>query len=72
VIVLRSDGQLTEVELIHWCEPRLAYFAIPRYVAFRACLPKTPSERVEKYRLRTEGVTADCWDRERAGIVISR
>ncbi|SOE87499.1 Acyl-CoA synthetase (AMP-forming)/AMP-acid ligase II [Burkholderia sp. YR290] len=72
VIVLRQGEQLTEVELIRWCEPRLAYFAIPRYVAFRDGLPKTPSERVEKYRLRAEGVTADCWDRERAGVIVSR
>ncbi|MEX3855870.1 AMP-binding protein [Paraburkholderia sp. BR10923] len=72
VIVLRHGERLTEAELIRWCEPRLAYFAIPRYVAFRDSLPKTPSQRVEKYRLRAEGVTADCWDRERAGIVIQR
>ena len=72
VIVLRRGEQLTAVELIRWCEPRLAYFAIPRYVAFRDGLPKTPSERVEKYRLRAEGVTADCWDRERAGVVVNR
>jgi crotonobetaine/carnitine-CoA ligase len=72
VIVLRRGERLTEEDLIRWCEPRLAYFAIPRYVAFRDSLPKTPSERVEKYRLRAEGVTADCWDRESAGIVLSR
>mgnify|MGYP001764497798 CR=1 FL=1 len=49
-----------------------AYFAIPRYVAFRDSLPKTPSERVEKYKLKAEGVTADCWDREAAGIKLKR
>lgn len=72
VIVLKPGCRMTEVELIEWCKPRLAYFAVPRYVAFRGALPKTPSERVEKYRLRTEGVTADCWDREQAGVVVER
>jgi carnitine-CoA ligase len=72
VIVLKPGQRVSEAELIGWCEPRLAYFAIPRYVAFRAHLPKTPSQRVEKYRLRDEGVTADCWDREQAGIVLAR
>jgi len=72
VVVLRSGERLSAPELIAWCESRLAYFAIPRYVAFRDALPKTPSERVEKYRLRAEGVTADCWDRERAGITLAR
>jgi crotonobetaine/carnitine-CoA ligase len=50
----------------------MAYFAIPRYIAIRDALPKTPSERVEKYKLKKEGVTADCWDREKAGIVLKR
>lgn len=72
VIVLKADQQLSEKELIEWCEPRMAYFAIPRYIAFRSELPKTPSERVEKYKLKKEGVTADCWDREEAGIKLKR
>ena len=68
-----QDGQqVSEAELIEWCEPRMAYFAIPRYIAFRDSLPKTPSERVEKYKLKVEGVTEDCWDREDSGIVLKR
>ena len=72
VVVLKDGQRATEEELIRWCEPRMAYFAIPRYVAIRKSLPKTPSERVEKFKLKSEGVTADCWDREKAGIVLKR
>ncbi len=72
VVVLKKGQQLTPEELVRWCEPRMAYFAIPRYVAFRASLPKTPSERVEKFKLKDEGITADCWDREKAGIKLQR
>lgn len=72
VVVLKSGGALRAEELIQWCEPRLAYFAIPRYIAFRDELPKTPSERVEKYKIKAEGITADCWDREAAGITLQR
>ena len=72
VVVLQEGASLTEAEIISWCEPRMAYFAIPRYIAFRSGLPKTPSERVEKYKLKAEGVTDDCWDREEAGIVLKR
>ena len=50
----------------------MAYSAIARYVAFHNELPKTPSERVEKYKLKKEGVTDDCWDREAAGIKLKR
>ena len=72
VIVLKEGQQLSEKEMIEWCEPRMAYFAIPRYIAFRSDLPKTPSERVEKYKLKNEGVTPDCWDREEAGIKLKK
>ncbi len=72
VIVLKEGQRATPEELIRWCEPRMAYFSIPRYIAIRDALPKTPSERVEKYKLKKEGVTADCWDREKAGIKLQR
>ena len=72
VVVLKEGQTLTAEEIIRWCEPRMAYFAIPRYIAIRTSLPKTPSERVEKFKLKAEGVTADCWDREKSGIQLKR
>ena len=72
VVVLKPGQKVTEEALIRWCEPRMAYFAIPRYIAIRTSLPKTPSERVEKFKLKAEGITADCWDREKAGIHLKR
>jgi len=72
VVVLKPGQEVSEEELIRWCEPRLAYFAIPRYIAIRGSLPKTPSERVEKFKLKEEGITEDCWDREAAGIELQR
>ncbi len=72
VVVLKPGHTATPEELIHWCAPRMAYFAIPRYIAIRDTLPKTPSERVEKFKLKSEGITEDCWDREKAGIKLAR
>ena len=40
-----------------WCDERLPYFAVPRYLAFVGALPKTPSEKVRKVELR--GMAAD-------------
>ena len=31
-------------------------------------LPKTPSNKVKKQEMRAQGVTADTWDREKAGM----
>lgn len=70
VIVLKPGETLDLAEFSKWCIPRMAYFAIPRFIAIRDSLPKTPSERVEKYKLKAEGVTADCWDREAAGVAV--
>jgi hypothetical protein len=47
-------------------------FAIPRFVEFMGSLPKTPTERVQKYILKQAGVTANTWDREKAGIEVKR
>ena len=50
----------------------MAHFMVPRYVRIVAALPKTPTAKVEKARLRTEGVTSDTWDREAAGMKVGR
>jgi carnitine-CoA ligase len=71
-VILREGAELAAEELIGWCEPRLAYFAIPRYVDFVDELPLTSNGKIEKYKLRERGVTASTWDREQAGYVLNR
>jgi crotonobetaine/carnitine-CoA ligase len=71
-LTLKPGKQLTPVELMVHCEERMAYFMIPRYVRIMTDMPKTPTQRVQKYQLRQEGVTPDTWDRERAGYVLKR
>lgn len=51
---------------------RMAHFMVPRYFRVLDELPKTPSSKVLKGDLRKEGVTADTWDREAAGIRVRR
>jgi carnitine-CoA ligase len=65
VAVVPRDGRtLDPAELTARCEGVLTSFAMPRFVRFVSALPMTPSQRVEKYRLRAEGVTDDTWDRQ--------
>jgi crotonobetaine/carnitine-CoA ligase len=71
-LVLKPGEVLPPGELIRYCNDRMAYFAIPRYLEFVSELPKTPTNRVEKYRLRQAGITKDTWDREKAGVKINR
>ena len=72
-IVAPAPGHAIDpAELLEFLRGRLAYFMIPRYVRVLPELPKTPSAKVLKADLRRQGITADTWDRERAGIVIRR
>ena len=71
-VVLKPGQTVTPEELIAHSESRMAYFMVPRFVRFIEKIPKTPTERVEKYKLRDEGVTSDTWDREKAGYKLKR
>ena len=58
--------------LFHFLKDRLPYFMVPRYIRVLDELPKTPSSKVMKADLRGEGVTADTWDSEAAGLRVRR
>ena len=63
-VVPRAGSSVSPEDLVAFCESRMAKFMIPRYVEFRAELPKTETAKVEKYRLQQAGVGPDAWDRE--------
>jgi crotonobetaine/carnitine-CoA ligase len=63
-VVLRKNQTLPAEKLIEFCDERMAHFAVPRYVEYVTELPKTPTNRIEKYRLRELGITENTWDRE--------
>lgn len=64
--------EIDPVELLMFLKERMPYFMVPRYIRIMDDLPKTPTSKVRKNILRQEGVTADTWDREQAGIKIKR
>lgn len=61
-VVPRADHRLSVPALIEHCRAGMADFMVPRFVRVMEALPKTPTERVEKYKLRAEGVTDDTFD----------
>ena len=73
MVVCIPEGDAPDpAELTHWLAERIPYFMVPRYIRFVEVLPKTPTERVQKVKLREEGITPDTFDREAAGITIKR
>lgn len=69
---VKSSPTVTEEELFRWCLDELPYFALPRYIEFRAELPRNPVGRVLKRELRDEGVTEASWDVDASGITYEK
>jgi crotonobetaine/carnitine-CoA ligase len=61
-VVLRPGERLDAPALTTWCAARMARFMVPRYLRFAESLPKTPTDKVEKFRLQQDGITADTYD----------
>lgn len=71
-IILNDGAQLPEAELIRFCEGKMSYFAVPRFVEFVDDVPCTENGKVQKFKLRERGRSARTWDREAAGIKLKR
>ncbi|MFN7645451.1 MAG: AMP-binding protein [Burkholderiales bacterium] len=73
-VVVRLGHAVTEAEIVRFAAGRMSYFMVPRFVAFIDALPKTATEKIEKYKLKQEATAhrASLWDREREGIVVAR
>jgi crotonobetaine/carnitine-CoA ligase len=65
-VVPRPGRSVDPADLVSFCTGRMARYMLPRYVDVVSALPKTPTEKVEKYRLRERGVTETTWDATRA------
>ena len=64
-LVRRPGAWLDCDEVIRHCQAQMAGFMVPRYVEFVDALPLTPTEKVEKYKLkaRAEARLHEVWDR---------
>ncbi|MFY3135650.1 ATP-dependent acyl-CoA ligase [Achromobacter xylosoxidans] len=71
-LVCKPGCTLTPEALLDFCQPRMPYFAVPRYLRVLDDLPRTENGKVRKFRLRDEGVTDDTWDRDAAGYRVAR
>jgi len=58
-----ADADALVAELWAWCEPRLPYFAVPRFVELMPDLPRTENGKVQKFKLRERGVGPASRDR---------
>jgi crotonobetaine/carnitine-CoA ligase len=69
IVVVPADGAASDpLALVDFCTERMAAFMVPRYVKYVDALPKTATERVQKYQLRGAGLEG-AWDLELAANV---
>lgn len=73
-VVRRPGADLDEAALVEHCRENMAYFMVPRFVEIVEGLPRTMTEKIEKYRLRqsAEQRLDAIWDREKEGIAVTR
>lgn len=71
-VVLKPGEYVEPSTLIYFAAERMAYFMVPRYLDILSQLPMTPTGKVKKAILRQNGITSGTWDREVAGVKITR
>lgn len=68
-VMPRPGATLDAQALLDFAAQHMARFMVPRYLRIVSELPRTPTDKVEKFRLREQGLTSDTWDAERAAPV---
>ena len=71
-VALKPGEIVTPEELLDFCQDKMAYFMIPKYIDFINELPKSEVHRTLKQILKERGVTKTTFDREKEGYIIKR
>jgi len=71
-VVLKPGESLAPEDLARFVNDNAPYFFVPRYIELVDELPRTPTQRVQKYKLRERGVTESTWDGKKAGFQVKR
>jgi crotonobetaine/carnitine-CoA ligase len=73
VWIVPGKGQSIDCEaLLRFCVERMPYFMVPRFFEVIEELPKTHNQKILKFDLRERGNSAQTWDREAHGFLVTR
>ena len=65
ICLVAHEGQhIDPLEFCKFMDAKAPYFFVPRYVEVLDALPMTPTNKVQKFKLRERGNTSATWDRE--------
>ncbi|MCC7516499.1 MAG: AMP-binding protein [Pseudomonadales bacterium] len=71
-VVLKPDATVTAEELARFVNDNAPYFFVPRYIEFVDELPMTPTNKVQKYKLREKGLSGNVWDRTKTDFKLKK
>lgn len=73
-LIANPGASVDFAELTAFCDRNMPYFMVPRYFCILDELPKTSSEKIEKYKVRQWAIEnrSMLWDRDQAGIKVTR
>ena len=71
-VVAKPGTALEPLELARFINANAPYFFVPRYIEVVDSLPYTPTNKVQKYKLRERGVQGSTWDAKKAGFQATR
>ncbi|MFT4822299.1 MAG: crotonobetaine/carnitine-CoA ligase [Halioglobus sp.] len=71
-IVLRAGAEQSHESLCEFINANAPHYFVPRYMEFVENLPYTPTNKVQKFKLREIGVTEATWDRKLTSFEVKR
>lgn len=71
-VVLREGATLTHEDLCAFINDNAPYYFVPRYMEFVDALPYTPTNKVQKFKLRKAGVGPNTWDLKNSDYQVRR
>lgn len=73
VNVVLKEGESTSAEdLCSFVNENAPHYFVPRYLDFVESLPYTPTNKVQKFKLREQGVSESTWDLKSSGFKVQR
>ena len=61
-VIARKGHTLSAEEIFLHCKDTMPYFMVPRYIDIVTEFPRTPTAKIEKYKLRSMEKTSSTWD----------
>jgi crotonobetaine/carnitine-CoA ligase len=71
-IILKEGKPCTAEELCGFINDNAPHYFVPRYLDFVEALPYTPTNKVQKFKLREEGVGERTWDLKQSDYVVRK